>query len=188
MRILITEKQFEFIESQRTLLGHGADHKVYTVFKDDFKVVKIGAPSTISFYAECFNEFNDVFPKVYKVGTRMINDKIRGYMYLETLSNSEFFKKIDELNKWFELSEIGLISRKPNKKIFNPEDLDNFEKNAPEDIKEFLNDFIELCKKLQERKKYFLQKDKSNIMIGHLDLHFGNFGMDKDGKVKCLDF
>lgn len=204
MKIIITERQSEFLESQREFIGAGSFHNVYTVYKDETKVVKIGTPDDVQFYAEQFKKFPDLFPEVYKYGLfksnfenfkgKNLDNNTLGYMYIEKLNTKDFETKFDlmynfifstyELRRdwqnalnyliWFgDMSKVNHLKK-------------HFYEEANEELKDFFDEYFSICQKILEN------CEKGEICfhssLGGADIHGGNFGIDNNGKIKCLDF
>lgn len=192
MRIIITENQAEYLESERKELGAGVDHKVYTISSDDMKVVKVGDLSSINYYAKNFKKNENIFPKIYRYGKyKNKKNQYRGYMYVEKINNDEFKEYINKLTYFFSRNEIYQIMYAPNllHNILDKKKLVNFKNVADKELINFFIDFIRVNLNLLDIKKRLGEKPNSTPMFRtELDLHFGNFGIDKNGKVKCLDF
>lgn len=205
MDIIVNKNQFKklVVESKRKYLGGGIHHKVYTVAGDENKIVKIGRVEDVNFYVEQFTKFSDIFPKIYKHGTFIPTKKNfksygkqekLGYVYVEKLDIDLFEKKFKFL-KYFDFGnhELEVDWRKalngnfkhPGMDLFD-NTLEKFMEMADDDDKKFFNDLIDIIYRIHEL------CDSGEICIHHdfdmIDLHDGNFGIDSDGNIKCLDF
>lgn len=206
MIIIITESQLEFIESKRKLLGQGMQHRVYTLydvsgaeFENKNVIVKIGYPADVKTQVNFFSSFPNYFPQVYKSGIFVVSDEAieknklyhdvdtgntMGYVYLERLNTEEFLRKHESiLNKLDDnikrdFEELGFN--------FDPTLVNNVRNNLVKNnaTNEDLIFYDELTNLMSDIINEGLKIDKD----AYLDLHSGNFGIDKNGKIKCLDF
>lgn len=199
MKILITEKQFEYLESQRDLLGYGADHKVYdTRFSKNYEiksglengdlVIKTGEYNTLKKYAEDFANYPEIFPIVYKFGKRLGNKYDYGYMIIEKLNTNKFYAFIDIVFYYCKKLNYSVYVEFMKNGDIHPWVRNELIKDNRDDIIKFMEDYSKLyktIKKLAKEKKLVVV---ANDMVPFLDLHIGNFGISKSGKIKCLDF
>lgn len=214
MQIILTRNQFEFIaEAEREHLGRGMHHNVFsTRFSKDYLikqglqsgdiVAKCGQIEIVNFYANEFAKHSDIFPKIYKVGVKY-NSK-QACMFIENLSNKKFhetYKKIfnvvnDGLKKnghrTFEsIWTLNNSIMSPESELY-PQQLDlklladeYVEEYATKDLQDFYAELKSIVQKIYDLIE--LGELKPHFLAG-ADLHHGNFGMTKDGKIKCLDF
>ena len=204
----------EFRESRsRKELGSGVDHSVYASTDEPGVVYKLGPKRVIDMWYESFKNNPDIFPKVYKRGkskTKLKKDKnvytpngyveLKAgtvipidYVKLEKLDTERVEKEWNMLDNMMEeimeIDDYGFLdylivymTNTPEAKK-NGYDSDATINKIDGQVKEyypnlypiFMN-YIELTNKIKA------------VKPGVPDLHRYNFGYDKQGKLKCLDF
>lgn len=221
MKILISESQLERlldVEENRGLLGKGIDHNVYdSNFSKNFLekmklenkdfVIKTGGILSVFTYAKQFEEFPDIFPKVYKIGRKYLNDNKKAYMVIERVDANKFINLFNKLVNFImdknEFSEDELLSNEYDLRniLFYTQDFDDGETSDVVKEKrdliiralksygdsELYNFYVELTQ-LIKKLEFLAAENKIKTDVGILDLHQGNFGFDKNGKIKCIDF
>lgn len=183
--------------------------KNFIVTEDNEKIVKIGKVDDIIFYVKQFEAYPHLFPKVIKHGTFITKKKKfkgenninrLGYAYIEKLDVDEFEKRYKNL-LYFDFGFSGdkeyQISQKwkqairnyffdvPNINFFD-ETLDLFMERADDEDKAFFDNLTNILEEI-----YSLCDDGQICVhpeFDKIDLHQGNFGIDKNGEIKCLDF
>jgi len=217
MTILLSEDQltriFDIDEQDREAIGQGAEHSVYpSKFSKDYLikmglkngdlVIKTGRYSTISPYAKQFNEHPDIFPIVLRFGRFVKNsEKYRGnaYMVIENLDAQKFKSMLitiyDTLRKIASVdTEYVKFAQNFKSYTFSKGKYDNeraiissFAKRycGPQ-YYDFYNKLTELVDKLYKMSE--MKMIDMSPTEGYLDLHLGNFGISKQGKIKCLDY
>jgi hypothetical protein len=218
MTILLSERQltriFDLDEEDREMIGHGAEHSVYTTkfsenyliklgLKNGGLVMKTGSYDTIIPYAKQFEKNSDIFPFVIKYG-RLNNKskKYRGdtYMVIEKLDAQKFksmlitiydvIRKIASVDKEYSRFAINFKSYTFSDGKFHDEDRTIIAAIAKRycgpQYFDFYNNLIELVDKLYTMSEY--KKIDMSPTAGYLDLHLGNFGISKRGEIKCLDY
>lgn len=204
--IVLTESQLEFIESKRKFLGSGEQHRVLTLhnihdkeFENQDVVLKIGLPEDVQPQINFFKEFPDYSPIVFKSGIIKVSDKSiekndlypyvdyennMAYAYVERLDTKEFLRRYNSMyNKLDYRNRLDFIkfSDNPiNEQYLKYRIKDYLIKNGatPEDLS-FYDEFVKLM--IDIWKNYYAHDEKL------LDFHSENFGIDKKGKIKCLD-
>jgi hypothetical protein len=183
MKILITEHQFdEVLNKQKSIFGQGIFHKVYESKSNPNIVFKVGSRSSIEPTYEYFKNYPYLFPKTY--GMKKLGDKKDEYggdlyyLILEKLDTQKF------VDFWNDMEEIMFLEygQKFNKIVYN---FDTYESTWVE-----LFEFVEerhqnLFKKLHE---FYLLISELNDILDYPDVHNGQFGYNKEGTLKCLDF
>jgi hypothetical protein len=191
MKIIVTETQMQSIMDARDFLGSGVDHIVYkSNFSDDYYIKmglkkgdivgKIGEYGIVKDYAEDFKKFPDIFPIVYKYGKRTGNQPKNGYMYIEKLDTEKFFEDWQKLYdivgsyNFMKLVTAGKVTQSAIKKVKATKD---------NDIYNFMIELGSVISKL-----YNVRDKLQSNRFDFVDTHGGNFGYDKNGKIKSLDF
>lgn len=205
----------EFSEGRsRKEMGAGVEHKVFPSTTDPNIVYKLGSKKSIDSWFEEFKQDPSIFPKVYRRGTTKIKLKSdlpfyrlnkgskffpagtvlpMDYVEMEKLDTERVNKEWDLLDEMLEhLTErdgyefldflIIYMTNSPEAKA-NGYDSDATIAKVDEEVKKyypklypiFMN-YINLTEKIQKVSKEVP------------DLHRYNFGYDKQGKLKCLDF
>lgn len=166
-------------------IGHGVEHVVYPSLKDPSKVFKMAYSedegNVIKFrnsVIETFEKYPDIFPKIFRK-----SDK---YVVLERLNTERAEKEYDLLNQVLEKDDelymgdfsytLFLVFRDYGEEV--EREIDNYFANQPSPIPKLYRKWKNLIKRFFE------------IMpqTYHTDLHIGQFGYTKDGKLKILDF
>jgi|Laugresu1bdmlbsd_1035121.scaffolds.fasta_scaffold41580_2 hypothetical protein len=204
----------EFSEGRsRTELGSGVDHMVFTATDDSNIVYKLGPKIAIDYWYEDFKKNPNLFPKVYKRGRSTFKLKSekqiptkRGYKTFPvgTIIPVDYVKleKLDTervQKEWDLLSDISEEIREIDDYEFldfliiymtwKPE---NKERGWNDD--ETIATFdTEMKKRGPQIYKLFrsyvdLVDNLKKVKPGIPDIHRYNFGYDKKGKLKCLDF
>lgn len=183
MKIIITEHQFnEVVTKQKNIFGAGIFHKVYTSKSNPNIVFKVGELSTTQEAYQFFTNYPYLFPKVY--GFKKLKDKKNEddndlyYLILEKLDTHrfvEFWKRINE------------ITRKKYERRFQSIVV-NFLEDAEtwRGLLEYLDEFESDV--FTDTHEFYLLLNELNEIYDFPDLHDGQFGYDKEGTLKCLDF
>lgn len=213
MKLLeLVDKEFGEGRS-RVPIGSGIDHTIYTSTDEPNIIYKLGPKRVVDTWYETFKSNPDIFPVVYKRGktkVKLKNDRNiqtpKGYVELkagttipidyvklEKLDTKKVEKEWDEMDMMFEdimeIDDWGFLdflimymTNTPQAKA-NGYDSDKTLNMIDTQVKElypglyptFLN-YIKLTDKIM------------SISKGVPDLHKYNFGYDKNGNLKCLDF
>jgi hypothetical protein len=197
MKVLLSESQikvlFENIIEQEDIgeiatkkkrkLGEGLYHDVYESIRYPDKVFKIGRENSVKEAYEYFVKYPYLFPHVYgykKWGDKKdpggVNDLY--FMLLEKLDTQKF------VDFWNELNEIsGQFTQKTLYTIaYN---FYGYEEGWMKILQYLDNENHELFDQTLEF--YNLLKELNEIYESP-DVHNGQFGYDKNGVLKCLDF
>lgn len=191
----------------RKEMASGNEHFIYPSTDEPDVVYKLGTKSSINKWYDTFKKNPEVFPKVYKRGRTKI--KLKTDITISTDDGNKTFRagtyfpvdyvKMEKLNTDLVQKEWDLLD-KATENIMEIDDYifldylipymlsngdksintidDEMEQNYPE-VYPIFQKYINLVDKLLE-----LRPDKKNI----LDIHRHNFGYDKNGVLKCLDF
>jgi hypothetical protein len=204
----------EFSEGRsRTELGSGVDHMVFTATDDSNIVYKLGPKIAIDYWFDDFKKNPNLFPKVYKRGRTTFKLKSEksiptkkgyktfpvgtiiplDYVKLEKLDTERVQKEWDLLSdiseeireidgyEFLDFLIVYMTWRPENKERGWNDDatIDMFDtemkKRGPQIYKLFKS-YVDLVDNLKK------------VKSGVPDIHRYNFGYDKNGKLKCLDF
>ncbi len=198
----------------RKELGSGVDHLVFTATDDSDIVYKLGPKIAVDYWFEDFKKNPEIFPKVYKRGKTKIKLKSEksiitskgkfktfpvgtflplDYVKLEKLDTDRVQKEWDILDnvveEIMEIDDYGFLdflivylTFRPENKVrghHGDETIDRIsgqvKQHYPNVYPMFMK-YVELTNKIKA------------VKPGVPDLHRYNFGYDKEGKLKCLDF
>ena len=168
--------------------GHGANHKIYQT-NDPTKLIKVGNKTLVDAWYDLFKSNPNIFAKVYKRGKTKIWDNRRDefyfgdYVMIEKL-NVRAFKSL-----WFYFEKASdryqeSMGREVNDSLQyyitriedNMEFIRGMAKSMEEDVT-LHNRFVEFVNLLLDI--YELKPAA--------DVHVDQFGIDEQGKIKCLD-
>ncbi len=162
------------------MLGQGLEHNVYPSLNPD-RVLKVGETKYVLKWVKDFKSRPDLFPIIYRVGKVQGYDNVT-YVEMERLDTEQFEidyevleSILEEGMEWY-VSE-ALKKAKYNKDTFNK--IYSIVKNQDPEIAEF---FVKLYDNVIETSKF-----KSGIFDVY-DFHSGQFGYDKKGNIKMLDY
>lgn len=177
MKIIISEGQFnEIVNRNKPIFGKGVFHRVFESKKYPDRVYKVGYKNVVDHWMELFGNHEELFPRIYIHKDFEYDNKEYTYVLVEKLDTNRFLIFWDELD---DLSEKFLkmpFQYVINKMQFNEaDDLINVIGGKISD--EYENDFRELIKLINSLYDIYTRSD----------LHRGQFGYDKNGKIKCLD-
>lgn len=215
MKLIKILEDIEFKEGRsRKEMGAGVEHKVFPSTTDPNIVYKLGSKKSIDSWVEEFKKDPSIFPKVFKRGRTKIKLKSdlpfyregntaksipagtvvpMDYVEMEKLDTQKVEKEWDELDNAFEnIMEIDdwgfldfLIIYMTNTPQARANGYDN-DKTISKLDTEIKQHFPGLYPVLL---KYLNLTDKIKAVTkGVPDLHRYNFGYDKKGNLKCLDF
>ena len=195
MDLLITESQFEAVldelkSREKEKFGSGHFHMVYPVEGDPTKVIKVSTKYVIDEWYGIFQANPNLFPKVYKRGEVLLKDVIRkgdrvvgAYVVLEKLNTADF-KRIWNafevlMGKYYQVS--GDKNRLGLQKLFT----------EIEDHMDVVRKMEQIAKSNQVVHDYFVEFVNLLLQIYEVkpsaDIHEDQFGLDSNGKIKCLD-
>jgi hypothetical protein len=177
----------EMVTKEKDLFGRGAWHLVYPSKNNPDIVYKIGFNLDImKQWVGLFNEHPDFFPKTYGnikeskfnikgFNGKVIEKKTGYYIAVEKLDTKSFLKFWNEIDLIFLPRDFQQFLR-----YFKNYDMDEIY-NLAEKVKtlkpEFMDQFIEFVNLV----------DSIYEIKPSSDLHRNQFGIDKEGKMKCLD-
>ena len=177
--------------NQKPMFARGVEHQIYLSKSDPNIVFKVGYPKSVDRFVSVFTSNPKYFPKIFKVGDLMWEDKQLKYAKIEKLNTERVISEWDYITG--KLDEIGIIDTDSNVL----EDVSDIFKSA---ITEDSYSESYIISKLQQhdKKAYKLFIDWFNFLhhvnsivepVKHriLDIHKYNFGYDSSGKMKCLD-
>lgn len=197
----------EFKEGRsRKEMGSGVEHAIYTSTDEPGVVYKLGPKKTIDRWYETFKNNPDIFPEVYKRGrtktklkTDMEIQTPKGFVELKAGTYIPIdYVKLEKLDtnraekEWATIDEaIEEISERDGYEFldFLISYMNGFDEDQVNEIKDGLSGrpdvyklfvrYVDLVDKI-----VMVHPDKKNIP----DIHRYNFGYDKNGNLKCLDF
>lgn len=183
MKIIITEHQFdEILTKPKPKFGEGMYHKVYSSKSNPNIVFKVGELDSVKESYQFFKNYPYLFPEVY--GFKKLNDKKNNsgndlyYLILEKLNTKMF---VDFYNN-LKIITINLIKEPLSFLVYD------FVRHGDNWIK--LLDYLEENNKnlFSEAHEFYILLSELNEIYDYPDLHDGQFGYDKSGTLKCLDF
>jgi hypothetical protein len=213
MKLLeIINKEFSEGRSRKEM-GAGVEHKVFPSTTDPNIVYKLGTKTSIDSWVNEFRRDPSIFPEVYKRGKTKYKLKEKqniltkngystfpagsiipmDYVEMEKLDTKQVEKEWDELDNAFEnimeIDDWGFLdfliiymTNSPQAKA-NGYDSDKTISKLDTQIKEHFPGLYPVFL------RYLKLTDKIKAVTkGVPDLHRYNFGYDKKGNLKCLDF
>jgi hypothetical protein len=194
MKLLITESQYnalmdidELKSRSKEKFNSGNFHMIYPMENDPTKLIKVGAKSVIDGWYGLFVANPNLFPKVYKRGeTPLVSNGrkfIGAYVIIERLNTSDF-KRIwaafeTLLGKYHQVT--GDKNRLGLQKLFV----------TIEDHMDIIGKMLEIAKSNQVLYDYFKEFVDLLLQVYEIkpsaDIHEDQFGLDAEGKIKCLD-
>jgi len=195
MKIILSESQLRGILSELVIRGkepfsiEGTQHMIYDSKKNPNIVFKVGHPHFVDKWLPIFKKYPQYFPNIYRVG--IVKDR-HDYKYVEMDKLNT--KRVKE--EWSEmtllLTDAGLIDE-DNNFLYNINDVfincildEEYDNRVISTIQNMDRGVYQLFIKWLN----FLHKLNSIVVPikgSTLDIHDGNFGYDKQGKIKCFD-
>lgn len=170
----------ELNTKDKEILGQGLEHNVFPS-QDPNKVVKVGETKYVNKWVKDFKERPDLFPEIYKVGT-LKDDPKRSYVVMQRLDTEQFEVDYDvlkdilsDVSHWDVLEAIEAGERK--EEVFDW--IYNKIKGQDPEIAEF---YTKLYNTVVQTKPF------KNGWFDVYDFHKKQFGYDKKGNVKMLDY
>jgi hypothetical protein len=208
-------KLFDIINEGRSRkeLGAGVDHTVFTATDNSDIVYKLGPKIAIDYWFEDFSKNPNIFPKVFKRGKtsmKLKSDKLiptkGGYKTIPagTVLPLEYvvLEKLDtdRVNKEWEVLDNVLEEIMEVEGYGFLDFMIVYLTYKPENKARGWNDDVTIDRVYGQVKQYYpriapmfmkymsLISKIKDVKPGVPDLHRYNFGYDKKGKLKCLDF
>lgn len=191
MKIVINENQLkklidgeleEIVINKKRILGSGMSHEVYESNKYPDRVFKIGLESSVKEAYEFFKNYPYLFPHVY--GYKKWGEKVTDYgsqiflLVLEKLDTQRFIKF------WNKLNRLCIDVVKTRLQSLSIEYL-HYQEEWVKIIDYLEENDYELYEQTLE---YFTLLKELNEIYDMPDVHNAQFGYDKNGDLKCLDF
>jgi len=167
-------KYIKSINEIRTIykpeLGHGRRNTAYNFIKDKSKVIKVG--SDIKYHAIIFEKRPDIFPIVYKVTP--------SYIVLEKLDTFDIMEDFKEMFEIFQekknMKLMYINSDWLSVMLINPQFYEGTRYLSIIERINYINtEILSLFKELSLTRTFF-------------DMNPRNFGYDKKGVLKALDY
>jgi hypothetical protein len=177
----------ELTTYQKDKFGSGNWHVIYPMKKDPTKVIKVGAKAVIDGWYELFINYPELFPHVYKRGLvpiKLNNEKITANYVIVDKLNTHDFKRIWRafeglLLKYYEMT--GDKRRTGLQVLFT----------TIEDNMDIVQKMLSIAKSNKVLYDYFQEFVGLLLQIYEIkpaaDIHEDQFGLDAEGKIKCLD-
>lgn len=181
MKIKITEEQYKKIVNElkikdKKMLGHGVEHDIFPSEKNPNVIYKVGNYSTIKELKDFIDGGPEFFPKLYGM-RKLSSDKFQRddiyFLILEKLDTKSFVEKCGKIFPIMDKYELFKSFRHYECFIVVKKYLED------EELREFCDKVVKL---LSGMKRTF-----GNGPFFDFDLHKYNFGIDRNGDVKCLD-
>jgi hypothetical protein len=161
---------------QKELLGKGLEHTVYPS-NDPNKVYKLGETKFVNEWVPIFKSHPDLFPIIYKTGIYK-GDKDITWVEMERLDTEQFEVDFDVLDSIINNSILSTIKRAERDKDY----FDKLVAKIRQQDDEIADFYIKLYNNVVQTKRF-----KSG-WFDIYDFHGGQFGYDKKGNIKMLDF
>jgi hypothetical protein len=164
--------------TRKQIIGSGIQHDVYPFEKDPTKVIKVSAygKGINKDYVELFKKYPTVTAKFFKA------PEDNSYMVVERLDTEKFIEENRKFQNFLSKPGMAYDSLLFVKDLyFDPEKHDDFKKlmkiadERNKEVKDILDRWIDFLDRLKK------------TGLKNLDMHNGNLGYDKEGKLKLLD-
>lgn len=187
---------------QKEMVGSGVDHDVYPSATNPNVVYKIGREETIDKWYEIFKNNPDIFPKTYRKGKTKITAKTDrqigiGDRYFELKAGTVIpvsyveLEKLDTKRAQFEWERLGVeIAEITEEAWVFQSYVIHYIIGGDKDMISYINQKIkeEAPQLLPSLERFLVIIDKLKQFTDDPDVHKHNFGYDKQGNLKCLDF
>lgn len=187
---------------QKEMIGSGVDHDVYPSKTNPNIVYKLGREETIDKWYDIFKNNPDIFPKTYRKGKTTITAKHDrqiglGDRYYELKAGTVIpvsyveLEKLDAKRAQFEWERLGVEIAEITEDAWAFQSyvihyIIGGDKNMINYVNEKLKeDSPQLVPSLERFLKII---DRLKEFTDDPDVHKHNFGYDKEGNLKCLDF
>ena len=186
--IEVALQQNELSTKYKEIYNHGANHKIYQT-NDPTKLIKVGDRLLVDSWYDLFKANPNIFAKVYKRGKTKIWDNKReefyigDYVMIEKLNARAFKSLWYYFEKTFDRYQESL----------GRSDYDNFQYYITriEDNMEFIRGMAKSMEHDVTLHNRFVEFVNLLLDIYELkpaaDVHVDQFGIDGEGKIKCLD-
>lgn len=167
--------------------GSGNWHVIYPMKSDPTKVIKVGAKAVIDGWYESFINNPELFPRVYKRGLVPVewngNKITANYVIIDKLNTIDFKR----IWKAFEGLLLKYYEKSGDKRRTGLQKLIV----TIEDNMDVVNKMLAIAKSNKVLYDYFKEFVDLLFQIYEIkpaaDIHEDQFGLDADGKIKCLD-
>jgi hypothetical protein len=171
----------ELVTREKDILGQGLEHNVYPS-TDPTKVYKLGETRYVKKWVPIFKNNPELFPIIYKTGFYKGNKDIT-WVEMERLDTEQFEVDFEVLESIIEDvsnydGALGAIKSTQN----NEKDWDKLYNDIKQQDQEIADFYTKLYNNVIQTRRF-----KSGWLDTY-DFHKGQFGYDKDNKVKMLDF
>ena len=174
--IKLTDILQELSTTKKDILGQGLEHNVYPS-KDPNKVFKVGETKYVNKWLPIFKAHPDLFPIIYRTGLDNEYDNVT-WVEMERLDTEQFEVDFDVLDSIIDNSILSTIKRAERDKDY----FDKLVAKIRQQDDEIADFYIKLYNNVVQTKRF-----KSG-WFDIYDFHGGQFGYDKKGNIKMLDF
>ena len=171
---ILREYISELSTYNKPIYDKGTEHNIYANHNNPNVLYKVGNKDRVEYIGKLFNKYPDLFPRVYKIGK--INQS-QSYFEVEKLDTNRTKEDWKYLTNKLDTEDLFALFYYIAESDTGPEIYKNAIKRLGDDD-EALNIFKRWVK---------LLKSIASVYNTTIDVHVGNFGYDKDGKLKCLD-
>jgi len=202
-------KLFDILEAvevkegrSRKELASGVDHMVFTATDNSDVVYKLGPRIAINYWFDNFSKNPDLFPKIYKRGRTSI--KLKSEKTIRNNGDPKTFpvgtvlpleyvilEKLDAGRAQFEWERLGVAVAEITEEawIFQSYVI-HYIIGGDMEMVEYVNEKIkeDHPQLLPSLKRFVNVIDKLKEITDDPDVHKHNFGYDKNGVLKCLDY
>ena len=175
IRKLLREHIDELLTRPKNTYDKGTEHTIYKAEHNPDTLYKTGKKDRIIYCYKLFKKYPELFPIVYRTGKI---GKHEAYMEVEKLDTKRVQDDWEHLKDKLEVRDLFdiffyIIEYKTEGKVVYK---NTIKRLADDKVGlDIFNRWVNLLKAIHK------------IYNTTIDVHFGNFGYDKDGKLKCLD-
>lgn len=150
---------------------------IYQSGKNPDRLLKVGNKIEVDKWLPIFIEYPKYFPRVYRYG--IMKDGVNRYVEVEKLNTKRVIEEWDIIDEYLDdtcdTSIMGIFRRQ----MHNIDVIRNKVAEKSEKVAKLLMDWVDFLEVI----RHLLAENKL-----YADVHAGNFGYDKAGNKKCLDF
>jgi predicted unusual protein kinase regulating ubiquinone biosynthesis (AarF/ABC1/UbiB family) len=195
MKVIINDTQYQRLKNYKEL-NKGADHIIYYLDEDYvLKTFKIHEKDDINELKKIFKDhitFMQQYPNIF-VDIKQLDPYLAS---VEKLNTDEVLKELFHITNTIrrdkDLFDEQLLVMAPLTIIGNIYYGTPYKKISEKKSEKYIRNLSVYALKHNDKiiKKWidFINEIKHTLGNRYLDLHSGNFGIDKNGKIKLLDF
>jgi hypothetical protein len=167
---------------KKRALGRGREKITYRSTINPNMVLKIGSYNELMSYKEKSEEHPNIYAKIFEVRKYNGDGWYTGVAIMEKVDTKKFLSKLRKLESTLESFNVNKYF------IWNVTNLSINDQNFEDRFNENYNKSVKLLEKHDTEMLDFMIKF-INCLRGVLggDVHEWQFGIDKDGNIKCFD-